>query len=81
MLSVDGYNAKGMAIVCPITSTVRGSTLEVALPAGGKVQGVVLTHQVKAIDWKARGAVFALRVEDALLEQVTDRLKLLCGLR
>ena len=43
MVSPSGYNSKvGLALVCPITSRIKGYPFEVPLPQGGPVQGVVL---------------------------------------
>ena len=47
-----------LAIACPITSQVKGYPFEVALPAGGKISGVVLADHVKNLDWQARRVVF-----------------------
>ena len=57
VLSPGAYNAKvGLAILCPITSHVKGYPFEVRLPAGLPVTGVVLADQVKSLDWRARAA-------------------------
>ena len=43
VVSPAGYNSKvGLALVCPITSRIKGYPFEVPLPQGGPVQGVVL---------------------------------------
>ncbi|WP_117169441.1 type II toxin-antitoxin system PemK/MazF family toxin [Paraliobacillus sediminis] len=44
----------GFAVVCPTTRKVKGYPFEVALPDGLAIDGVVLTDQVKSLDWKAR---------------------------
>jgi mRNA interferase MazF len=57
VLSPHAYNTKvGLALVCPITSQVKGYPFEVALPQGRDVQGVILADQVKSLDWQARRA-------------------------
>ena len=49
------YNQKvGLCLCCPVTSKAKGYPFEVALPAGMKVEGVVLCDQMKSLDWKAR---------------------------
>jgi mRNA interferase MazF len=56
-LSPLKYNAKvGLGLFCPITTQVKGYPFEVAFPAGGKTVGVVLSDQVKSLDWRVRGA-------------------------
>ena len=59
VLSKYSFNKTIMlAMVAPITSTVRGHGFEVAL-TGKKISGVVLCHQVKMIDYYSRGIHFA----------------------
>ena len=63
VLSPQAYNAKvGLALLCPITSQVKGYPFEVAVPEGLPVSGVVLSDHVKSLDWRARKAerVFTL---------------------
>jgi len=57
VLSPRAYNQKvGLAILCPITHRAKGYPFEVPLPAGLPVSGVVLSDQVKSLDWRAREA-------------------------
>lgn len=57
VLSPKAYNRKALlALVCPITSQVKGYPFEVALPQGLPVSGVVLADQVRSLDWSARRA-------------------------
>jgi len=75
VLSPDAYNAKaGLAIVCPITSQIKGYPWEVAIPTGLKVAGVILSDQVKSIDWKARKAEFLCQLPQPTLGQVFAKL-------
>ena len=57
VLSPAAYNGRvGLALMCPITSRIKGYPFEVAIPAGLPVTGVVLSDQVKSLDWRARQA-------------------------
>lgn len=57
VLSSAIYNAPaGLALVCPITNQVKGYPYEVAVPSGLPITGVVLSDQVKNLDWRARQA-------------------------
>jgi mRNA interferase MazF len=57
ILSPQAYNAKvGLALMCPITSQVKGYPFEVAIPAGLPVAGVILSDQMRSLDWRARRA-------------------------
>lgn len=51
VLSPAEYNGKvRLALLCPITSKVKGYPFEVAIPEGLPVSGVVLADQVKSLD-------------------------------
>jgi mRNA interferase MazF len=74
VLSPSAYNGKvGLAILCPITSQVKGYPFEVEI-RGGKVQGVVLSDQVKSLDWRVRKAELAERASDSVIEEVLQKL-------
>ena len=56
VLSPLAYNVKtGLMLCCPITSREKGYPFEVKLGADAGVKGVVLSDQIKSLDWKARG--------------------------
>ena len=75
VLSPEPYNRKvGLAVLCPITSRVKGYPFEVKLPDGFKVSGVVLSDQVKNLDWKARKASFCCRAPSDVLRRVLNKL-------
>jgi len=75
VISPRSYNRKvGLALVCPITSHVKGYPFEVVLPAGIEAQGAILCDQVKSLDWRARGATYFGSVPDAVIEEVTARI-------
>ena len=57
VLSPAAYNGKvGLAVLCPITSRIKGYPFEVLIPADVAVSGVILADQVKSLDWRARNA-------------------------
>jgi mRNA interferase MazF len=57
ILSPHAYNAKvGLALLCSITSQVKGYPFEVAIPEGLPAGGVILSDQIKSLDWRARKA-------------------------
>ena len=57
ILTPYAYNAKvGLALLCPITSQVKGYPFEVAIPEGLPVAGVILSDHIKSMDWRARKA-------------------------
>lgn len=72
------YNKKtGLALFCPLTSLVKGYPFEVLIPSGLKVSGVVLSDQVKSLDWKSRKAKFICRMPSALVKEVKSKLNVL----
>ncbi|KAF3890041.1 MULTISPECIES: type II toxin-antitoxin system PemK/MazF family toxin [Nostocales] len=78
VLSPFKYNKmSSMVLVCPITSQKKGLSFEVALMDGMKTKGVILTDQVKSLDWKARKVLFVEKVEQDLIEEVQARIETL----
>ena len=78
VLSPAAYNAKvGLAIMCPITSKIKGYPFEVVIPNGLPVTGAILSDQVKSLDWKARKAIFACQLPGATVDEVFQKLKTL----
>ena len=75
VLSPAAYNGKvGLAILCPITSQVKGYPFEVKIPDGLEVSGAILSDQVKSLDWKARKAEFACELPSATFNEVVQKL-------
>ena len=78
VLSPRSYNGKvGIAVLCPISTKVKGYPFEVAIPAGLPVQGVVLSDHVKSLDWRARQARLLCRLPGSVLEEVLRKLNTL----
>ena len=62
VLSPAAYNGKvGLAILCPITSQIKGYPFEVVIPNGLDVSGAILSDQVNSLDLKARKAEFGCK--------------------
>jgi mRNA interferase MazF len=75
IMSPKTYNKKvGLALVCPVTSRIKGYPFEVRLPDGLDVGGVVLSDQLKSLDWRARKARLIDRAPEPVVQQVTARL-------
>jgi mRNA interferase MazF len=78
VVSPDAYNRKvGLALLCPITSRIKGYPFEVLLPDRLKVKGVVLSDRVKSLDWRAREAELICKLPDAEMNEVLKRLRAL----
>jgi len=68
VLSPAAFNAAfGLAFVAPVTTKPRGHAFEVPLPFGLGVDGVVMVHQLKSFDWRARRAAHAGTVPPSVL--------------
>ncbi|MCG2820751.1 MAG: endoribonuclease MazF [Candidatus Atribacteria bacterium] len=78
VLSPKSYNGKvGLALLCPITTQIKGYPFEVIIPSGLKVAGVVLSDQVKSLDWKIRSAEFCDKVPEAVVLEIIKKLETL----
>jgi mRNA interferase MazF len=78
ILSPHAYNAKvGLALLCPITSQIKGYPFEVAVPAGLPVAGVVLSDHIKSLDWRARKAEWACSLPLQTTAEVLAKLQTL----
>lgn len=78
VLSPASYNARvGLALVCPITSNVKGYPFEVVLPTSGRLRGAVLADQVKSLDWRMRRAQRIARVPADIMAKVLARIEAL----
>jgi mRNA interferase MazF len=79
VLSVRKYNAIArLCVLCPITNQAKGYPFEVTIPAGQKTTGVVLSDQVKSLDWSARNAEFVESCPE-LAPEVLGKLRALLG--
>ena len=78
VLSPKAYNDKtGLALLCPITSQIKGYPFEVGIPSGLNVTGVVLSDQVKSLDWKIRRAEFYAKAPEDVVLEILQKLKVL----
>lgn len=78
VLSPAAYNRKvGLAILCPITSQVKGYPFEVIVPPGLVITGAILSDQVKSLDWKVRRAELIDRLPASVTAEVSKKLRTL----
>lgn len=66
----DFNSLTGIIFVCPVTKTNRNYPFHVEIPEGGKVFGVVMTDQLKAIDFNFRKPNFLETAPPHLTEKV-----------
>ena len=77
ILTPKAFNQLGTPIVAPITSGgdfAREKGFAVSLSgAGTHASGVILCHQIRALDHKSRGAKFSEKVPEFIMEDVLAR--------
>jgi mRNA interferase ChpB len=78
VLSPSAFNQLGIVLAVPITSggefaRVKGFTVSLA-GIGLKTDGVILCHQIRALDLKERGARFYEKAPDYVTEEVLAKL-------
>ncbi|MBX7223851.1 MAG: endoribonuclease MazF [Blastocatellia bacterium] len=78
VISPKAYNQKvGLGLFCPITHHVKGYPFEVKVPGGLTVKGVVLSDQIKSLDWKARQAEFIAQLPKDVIDEILKKVMLL----
>jgi mRNA interferase MazF len=78
VLSPKSYNQKvGLAIFCPITNQIKGYPFEVVLPKEAGVTGVILSDQVKSLDWRVRKAEYIGSMPEEVISEVLAKLGIL----
>lgn len=76
VISPKSYNQKvGHALFCPVTSQIKGYPFEVVIPKGSKLKGVVLSDQIKSLDWRARKVEFISKLPETVIDEVLKRSK------
>lgn len=75
VISPKSYNQRvGLALVCPITSRIKGYPFEVELPRGMETEGAILCDQIKSLDWRVRNAKRIGSVPPPVMQEVTARI-------
>ena len=78
VLSPSDYNLRrGLALVCPISTRVGGFRFEVPVQTDVGITGVVLSDQIKSVDWRARYARYAGTASHDVVDEVIARIETL----
>jgi len=81
VLTPAGYHRRSrLAIVCPISSRERGWPMEVSLPAGLPITGVVLVDHIRSVDREARHMEVVGQAPQEVLDEIDARLAPLLNL-
>ena len=76
VLSKKEYNQKSnLALICPITSRIKDYPFEVRI--NSIIQGVILSDQIRSIDWKSRNAAFVEKIPEEILKEILENIDLL----
>lgn len=77
VISPASYNGRvGLAVCCPVTTKIKGYPFEVAVQSGS-TPCVVLSDQMKTLDWQQRQAKFKSKVTPSQLTLVKQHIKVL----
>ncbi|HSX00544.1 MAG TPA: type II toxin-antitoxin system PemK/MazF family toxin [Patescibacteria group bacterium] len=77
VLSPRRFNEKtGLAIICPITSQVKGLPLEIRIK-DGKIDGVILPMHIKSVDIATRHAQYIQKASSTVLNQTAKYVRLI----
>ncbi len=81
VISPVTYNFKvGLALLCPITNQKKGYPFEVDIPQNMPISGVILSDQIKCVDWKARNADFICKLDSTIIGEVLNKLSTLISI-
>lgn len=78
VVSPFSYNKCGMMICCPMTTKLKPWIWALAIDSDET--SVVLTDQMRSVDWRERKAMFKGKVAPKELAQIRHNLSLLVGL-
>lgn len=82
VLSPAKYNVKtGLMLCCPITDTIKNYPFEVPLDNVAFVTGVVLSDQIKHLDWQASNAKYKGTISEQQLLEVKGKIQALLEIR
>jgi mRNA interferase MazF len=75
VLSPKSFNqATGFAAFCPITNQTKGYPFEVKLTQEDIITGVILSDQIKTLDWKAIRCEIVGQAPTAVTKEVLDKI-------
>ena len=77
VISPKEYNEKvGLGLFCPITSKIKNYPFEVKI-TNEKIDGVILSDQIKSFDWKTREIEFITKITTEKVDEVISKISVL----
>lgn len=68
------YNERsGLTLICPVTSKNKEYPFEVLLRER-KINGFVLSDQIRSIDWKTRRVRFISRIDPGTFKEISEKI-------
>ncbi len=68
-------NTRGFAFVCPISNTKRQNPFYIVISDQQAIAGVIMTDQMRSLDYVARRAEFIRECPEALVQKVLSRIR------
>lgn len=79
VLTPKSYNQlTNLLICCPLTTKIKGYPFEVSI--NGIPKNVVLSDQIKSLDWRIRKAEFKGKIAPSELEDIRRKIAVLLGI-
>ena len=76
VVSHTKFNQKtGFVMLCPVSNTKRKNSFYVPIPSGYSVTGVIMSDQLRSLDYEARDIKFICECPEELLKEVLRRIK------
>ncbi|MDR2595865.1 MAG: endoribonuclease MazF [Treponema sp.] len=77
VISPGEYNEKtGLGLFCPITSKIKNYPFEVRIN-NKKINGVVLSDQIKSLDWETREIEFIVKETYETINEIINKIGVL----
>jgi mRNA interferase MazF len=77
VISPKEYNEKvGLGLFCPITSKIKNYPFEIKIE-NEKIDGVILSDQIKSLDWKTREIEFITKMTSEKIGEVINKISVL----
>ena len=74
VVSPKAYNGKtGLGLFCPVTSKIKNYPFEVKIE-NAKIDGVVLSDQIKSLDWRRREIEFIARADQETVDEMIGKI-------
>jgi mRNA interferase MazF len=77
VISPKEYNEKtGLGLFCPISSKIKDYPFEARIE-NKKIDGVVLSDQIKSLDWEKRDIEFIVKETSEKIDEIINKINVL----